>query len=138
MAKVPHDILSRKEQDYYEQELQSSLRKLHGEELLLPFLEHALTRSERIMLARRILIAKKLLSGTPTQQIERDLKVGQRTIEAVHRWLLAFPEYRRVIPKALKNRRGNALQFEQPYSLSWVRKKYPLHFLLINLILGEK
>lgn len=138
MAKVPVDTLSQTDLAETKNEFRSTLRILEREDILLPFLEHILTQSEQVMLARRIRIAKQLLKGASYGQIERKLHVGQKTIETVHRWLLAFPEYRRVIPKALEKKRGKALQFEQPYSLAWIRRKYPLHFLLINLILGEK
>lgn len=62
------------------------------------FLQDLLTQSEVIMIARRIQIARRLLSGESFPSIHKELRVGLNTIAAVARWLDRKPEvYRFVI-----------------------------------------
>lgn len=51
------------------------------------FLRDLLTPSERIMLGRRLMIARRLLRGDSTNKIAADLKVGRDTIWRVQKWL---------------------------------------------------
>ena len=100
-----------------------------------------LTSSERVMVARRIQAAKMLLLGHSRDQIRKELKIGQTTIENVHDWLTRhFPEYRRIIrevaAKIVKREKQN--EPVQVGSFRELRKKYPLHFLLFNLMLDDK
>lgn len=60
---------------------------VHGRDAMKLFLRDLLTPSERIMLGRRIMIARKLLSGSTHRQIEAEMKVGKDTVWRVQRWL---------------------------------------------------
>lgn len=51
------------------------------------FLKDLLNRQERIMLIRRLLVAKMLLDGYTYDEIQNKLKVGKGTIAKVSRWL---------------------------------------------------
>lgn len=97
------------------------------------FLRDLLTPSERIMLGRRIIIARMLLAGESYGAIGKRLKVGQATVSRVHRWLAdQFPGYEQAIKEMEKefDRRARKRVARQPFSYAWLKRKYPLHFLL--------
>lgn len=102
------------------------------------FLRDLLTESERIMLGRRILIARMLLAGCTHRYISDGMSVGMDTVSKVHAWLDdTLPGYEVAI-------RGMSREFDQRYwkskagqkelyatsALYRLKKKYPLHFLL--------
>lgn len=51
------------------------------------FLKDLLNRQERIMLIRRLFIAKLLLDGKTYREIQKELRVGSPTIARIDRWL---------------------------------------------------
>lgn len=61
---------------------------VRGRDSMKLFLRDLLTPSERIMLGRRIMIARKLLAGKTHREIEAEMKVGKDTVWRVQRWLL--------------------------------------------------
>jgi uncharacterized protein YerC len=98
------------------------------------FLEGLLTPSEQIMLGRRIWIARMLLAGSTYQEIGKKLKVGTTTIIKIERWLQGqLPDYEQVLQQyekeALVKKRRQVAR-ENPFSLTALKLKYPLHFLL--------
>lgn len=108
-----------------------------------PLFLDLLTESEWIMLARRILVAKRLIAGHVPYVIQRDLKVGQATVTSIDQLLKSrFEEYRKTLPslyeelyeKAREERRKRPIE---PTSFRWLRRKYPLHFLLFNMLLDD-
>jgi uncharacterized protein YerC len=108
------------------------------------FLEDLLTESEITMLARRLLIAKKLLAGEEIGSIARDLHVGSLTVRSIDTWLeQKFDAYRTVLPPLLqkeKPREGKTRRHRiplDPYSFRGMRKRYPSNFALLNCLLGE-
>ncbi|MCA9361535.1 hypothetical protein KC845_03175 [Candidatus Kaiserbacteria bacterium] len=100
------------------------------------FLKDLLTESERIMLGRRILIARALLSGSTYDQIVDEFKVGKDTVGKISRWLEdQMPGYEQVISKMDKEfkKRDEKIDLARnPLSLNALKKKYPLHFLLFS------
>ncbi len=102
------------------------------------FLRDLLTESERIMLGRRILIARMLLEGCTHRYIADGLKVGTDTVWRVDRWLDdQFPGYEKAIDglreeQSARYWRSKAGQREMyaTSALYRLKKKYPLHFLL--------
>ena len=56
--------------------LYTAAGSVQGRDAMKLFLRDLLTPSERIMLGRRILIAKQLLAGKPYEDIQKDLQVG--------------------------------------------------------------
>ena len=69
-----------------------------GRDAVKLFLKDLLTSSERIMLGRRIIIARMLLSGETYDGITKRLKVGHDTIFRVQRWLNdQMPGYEKAI-----------------------------------------
>ena len=105
------------------------------------FFKDLLSESESIMLSRRIMIAKCLLENMSYDEIKAKMKVGDGNIAKVHSWLTSgFGGYEKAIRefnKALDKRGVNKIPV-QPLSFEWLRKKYPLHFLLFNLFLDKK
>ncbi|TSC57094.1 MAG: TrpR-like protein YerC/YecD [Parcubacteria group bacterium Greene0416_79] len=107
------------------------------------FFKDLLSASESVMLARRIQIAKLLLSGWSYEAIESQIGAGPTTIASVHRWLHGgFGGYARAIPKLTKELQRQDKVAERrveesvPLSAAWMRKRYPLHYFLVNMLRG--
>jgi len=124
--------------------LWSSIAKLETREEVEIFFKDLLSESEALMLSRRIEIARRLLNGESYDSIARELKVGMDTINRVQRWLIAGSGgYKKAIEKISKETKRDFNGSEGgdagvPYSFDWIRRKYPLHFLLFNLISDSK
>ncbi len=121
--------------------LWTSIAGLQSRDEVKNFFKDLLSESEAIMLARRIQIAKMLLEGKKYEEIVNELHVGQDTVCKIQQWLTSgFGGYKKAIEsfeKALKSRRGKeGRNVAMPYSFVWLKKKYPLHFLLFNLMDG--
>ncbi|MFH1048156.1 MAG: YerC/YecD family TrpR-related protein [Patescibacteria group bacterium] len=120
--------------------LWTSIAQLETRDEVKQFLKDILSESEAIMLARRIEIAKRLLEGESYDNIANKLGVGKDTIGRVQEWLTSgFGGYEKAIggfDKALEKRFKNPKNINkpEPYSFDWLKRKYPLHFLLFNLI----
>lgn len=113
---------------------------MRGREATKLFLRDLLTPSERIMLGRRIIIARMLIAGTSYQEIAKRMRVGMATVGRVHRWLQdQLPGYEQAI-------KGMEQEFEKraekklyaTSALYRLKKKYPLHFLLFPVPKREK
>jgi len=90
--------LSEKEKIATLDTLYTAAASVSGREAVKLFLRDLLTPSERIMLGRRIIIARMILRGESYREIEERLKVGQATIGRVNRWLEdQFPGYEQAI-----------------------------------------
>lgn len=105
-----------------------------GRDATKAFLKELLTPSERIMLGRRIWIARLLLAGHTHAEIGEELEVGPNTIARVDKWLQKqMPGYRKAIAeleKEMKHRQDKIEIARDPFSFKALKKKYPLHFLL--------
>jgi uncharacterized protein YerC len=109
---------------------------VRGRSAMKLFLRDLLTESERIMLGRRIMIARKLIAGEPHRDIEAELGVGRDTIGRVQRWLWdQLPGYEQAIAELEKEfeKRNFKRQFATS-ALFRLKKKYPAHFLLFPLL----
>jgi len=97
------------------------------------FFKDLLTPSESLMITRRIAIAKMLLGGWNFDDIRKKLKVGYNTINIVNRLLYSgFGGYLNEIGKV-----ANKKEFRRRVpDIEWqrIKKKYPAHFLLFNII----
>lgn len=112
MSKVDYRRLPQGTRASLEASLLASFRTLlksgRGERFLRAFL----TRSEIVMLARRLDIARRLLQGQGIYRIREELKVGLDTIYAVSEWLEDHADdYRRLFPPPPKHR-GKASTIE--------------------------
>lgn len=121
--------------------LWTSIAVLESRDEVRNFFKDLLSESEAIMLSRRIMIAKYLLEGLTYDEIKARMKVGAGNIAKVHSWLISgFGGYEKAVKefnKALDKRGVNKIPV-RPLSFEWLRKKYPLHFLLFNLFLDKK
>jgi uncharacterized protein YerC len=95
------------------------------------FLRDLLTSSERIMLGRRIVIARRLLAGDSTRDIQAELRVGPGTLHNVRKWLEdQMPGYEDAVRALEKELGKRKVKTEQKRLLHNLKRKYPLHFLL--------
>lgn len=136
MGKISPLKLTEAQERKLKEDLFYDFQNLNSEGFLLEVLKHILTPSEIVMLARRMVVAKLLMQGLSFPAIQEKLGVGQNTVVAVDRWLSEFRDYRIAMPRMLEASRKKRPP-PAPYSFRWVRKKYPMHFLLFNLLLGD-
>jgi len=127
------DDLSLEDQAYTRTLLLSAATKAAEGKSTEQFLEGLLTPSEQIMLGRRVWIARLLLEGKSFAEIGARLEVSPVTIQQVEKQLLGeIPDYGETIKqnrrKADQERR-TLLIAENPFSLTALKQKYPLHFL---------
>lgn len=105
---------------------------LKGRAATKQFLKGLLTESERVMLGRRVLIARLLLSGETRRGICERLGSSQRTVASVKRWLSEeLPGYEEAI--VAMEEEFEKRDFKKQYATSTLfrlKKRYPLHFLL--------
>jgi TrpR-related protein YerC/YecD len=141
MPRVQPKSISQTERAGLLDELWTMIALLENRDEVKNFFKDLLSETEAVMLARRIRIAKLLLEGYNYDEICKRLKTSPLTIASVHRWLQSgFGGYEKSLPKLKQElaRREKVYQqkLEQgiPYSVEWLKKKYPLHFLLVNLI----
>lgn len=87
MGKVHHRRLKPGDRRKLEQELWHAIAAFCTVEEIKRFLDKLLTRSEKVMLGRRIQIAKMLLGDKSYEDIKRELGVGESTITSVYEWL---------------------------------------------------
>ena len=112
--------------------LYTAASSIQGRDAVKLFLKDLLTTSERIMLGRRLIIARKLIKGDTHEEIVKSLGVGFDTIMRVQKWLNdQMPGYEQAIEameKEFKKRKDKILYAKS--SMYRLKKKYPLHFLL--------
>lgn len=91
------------------------------------FLRDLLTPSERIMLGRRIIIARMLLQGVSYDEIGSRLRVGNSTIGRVHHWLNdQLPGYEQAIKGMEKEfTRRSRSKVSERVLFGWLKQKYP-------------
>ena len=120
--------------------LWTSIAELKTREEVKNFFKDLLSETEAVMLSRRIMIAKYLIEDKDYNEIAKLMSVSSVTIAKVHRWLASgFGGYETAIKKfnkAVMNRprQNHGQKIAEPYTFAWLKKKYPLHFLLFNII----
>ncbi len=138
MPRVQPKSLTKQELQEFFDEFLLMIAGLETREEVRNFFRDLLSETELLMLARRIRIAKLLLHGTTYQEIQERLHAGEGTIAAVHRWLQSgFDKYKESIPR-LERELEKKVAIKQKtratsYSFEWLKKRYPLHFLLFNI-----
>ena len=111
--------------------LYSAAGSLRGRSAMKLFLRDLLTESERVMLGRRIIIARLILSGKTYRDIRDTHGVGFTTIRKVEHWLTdELPGYEEAIKGMEHEFSKRTRRFEQRKILAGLKRKYPLHFLL--------
>jgi uncharacterized protein YerC len=132
MKKRSRDLTQDERMETYDA-LYTAAGTVRGRAAMKLFLRDLLTESERIMLGRRILIARALIDEETPAAIAARLSVGMDTVYRVQRWLEdQFPGFETAIAemKSGMAKRKNKIEHAVPFSFQWLKKKYPLHFLL--------
>ncbi len=143
MARFDYRKLDKKQRDELLREVAASVRKLESTEDTQRFLEQLLTPSEVAMVGRRWQAAKMLMEEKSYYEIRLKLGVGMSTIESVDKWLRrSIDDYPALVAVLRKDPKVKKKEFRRRYgsqfgSFNNIRRRYPLHFLLINLILGD-
>lgn len=136
-GKVRFNELSDFEKTKYLGEFYSMVSLLRSRDEVKIFFKDLLTLSEVVMVSRRIQAAKLLLEGKTYEEISQKLKMSTVTVNQVEKWLNnGFGGYKEIIRRY--NKKGATKVAEKipaaPFSLQHIKKKYPLHFLLLNLL----
>ena len=135
MAKIDFRTLSRGEQEKIGKELWGALESAEREGCLLDFLHELLTPSERVMLGRRIRIAKHLLTGASLKETSKSLGVGLSTVRDVDKWLRKHcKEYKKMFAPLCDAVQRDVSSGE---NMS-LKNRYPLVSLLFLLMMSDK
>ena len=114
--------------------LYTAASSVKGRSAVKLFLRDLLTESERIMLGRRIWIARLLIAGEKYDTIAKKLKLGYGTIYRVERWLQdqfsGYEEAIKGVNREFDKRALNAEIRDDPFSYAALKRRFPLHFLL--------
>ncbi|MFN3188002.1 MAG: Trp family transcriptional regulator [Candidatus Paceibacteria bacterium] len=133
MKRKPSD-LSPEDQAFTRKILFEAAKTAQNAKQLEKFLAGLLTPSEQIMLGRRIWISRMILENKRYDEISERLHVGAGTIAGVELWLRGLiPDYGEHIEREIKRTteaRRNQIAKINPFGLTALKKKYPLHFLL--------
>lgn len=105
------------------------------------FISDVLTESEKIMIGRRILIARELLIGRSYRDIVMEMGVGLDTVYKVRKWLGGrhkgierFVEnIRRSVKNVSKNRSG-FLDYYPTSGLAEIKRRYKGYYWLSNFL----
>ena len=126
------DELSEKERIATLDALYTAAGTVRGRTAMKLFLRDLLTESERVMLGRRIIIARLLLQNETSDSIRQRTGAAYNTIERIRRWLQdQIPGYGTAIA-AMEEEFGRR-DFKRKYAKSMLfrfKRRYPLHFLL--------
>lgn len=104
------------------------------------FINDILTESEKIMLGRRILIAKRLLERQSYLQIVKEIGVGFDTIFTVKRWLGGRHQgYKKVVEKfdriiRTKKPKSGFRDYYPTSGLAEIKRRYKSYYWLSNLL----
>lgn len=142
-GKVNHRALSKKEMTNLEHEFVGILERCKHKRDLVFFTQHILTKSERVMIGRRVRIAKRLLAGKTQDEIRAEMKVGLATIAWVDAWLSdAMPEYKQITRSNEHQPQSDHMRDMMEFHplLNHLRNKYPMYTPLINMMFdgGER
>ncbi len=111
--------------------LYTAAGSLKGRDAMKLFLRDLLTMSERIMLGRRLIIARKIIAGERYDDIQANMRVGVTTIAKVHRWLDdQMPGYEQALKGMEQEFKNRRIRHESRMIFTNLKRKYPLHFLL--------
>ena len=132
--KVKIQKLSKQERIETLDSLYTAAGTVRGRDAMKRFLRDLLTSSERVMLGRRIMIARRLLAGVSHRNIATEMKVGGDTVWKIARWLDdQIPGYEDAVKGLEKETQKRCTAHRRSVSqhpLAILKRKYPLHFLL--------
>lgn len=136
MPRTPTYALSKKERMAHLDLLWDSITELSSKKEIIRFFEDLLSDSEMTTLARRILVAKELLSGKGYDEIVKEHGVGKSTVARVQLWLAhGLNEAQKQYAKKRGRKKTDRPPYPiDPYSFEGLKKRYPLHFLLFRML----
>lgn len=146
MSRFNYRKLTDKQREQLLNGLTSVFTKLKTDTEIKSFLNQILTPSEQVMIARRLRIAAALMKGLSYLEIRQVIGAGLTTINKIDYWLReTLGEYKELAQTMQKlspakpdkkPRRSIKLDYRGDYlSFDSIRHRYPLDFLLINLLL---
>ena len=113
MAKVQPYNINREEKEKVIKEMFEIIERLTSKKEIIDFLLGLFTASEALMMARRMQVAKLILSGVSYTVIRKRLGVSSHTIQSVERWLYGSNEKnniwlrRRILGKSQDKNKNN-------------------------------
>jgi len=119
--------LSKKEQESLVLDLVNAMVQAQSVNDAALLLQDLLTKSEMKMLAKRLRIAKLLLSGMTYKQIEENLHVGHSTVAKIAAWLAERGDGFRKIIEKLPKKKDEEKWFERSEWDSF-KRRYSLYF----------
>lgn len=87
MSRFSANKLSYRNQEKLFRDFCRVIKRLRTETAIGDFFKDLLNRHERMMIVRRLLVAKMLLADKTYREIRTKLKVGSSTIARIERWL---------------------------------------------------
>ncbi len=95
-----------------------------------------LTRKEKMILGRRILIAQAILEGKTRYEISNHITLSPNTFTQIKQWLASeFPEYQSSYNvNTFKTPPPPRKTYAEPFTYQYIKQKYPGHFLLFSLV----
>ena len=136
MARMQPKKISVSEKNEILGDLWQLVSSLQSKKEVEKFFKDLLSDTEAIMLGRRLQIAKFLLQDKSYDFIKLKIGASHSTIAKVHRWLQGDSEYyKKSIPILQKKSENESRKHQkyEPFSFEWLRRRYPLHFLLFNM-----
>lgn len=145
MTRVKPSELRAGEEEALLKTLSQAIAQLQGEKEISLFLAQLLTRSEGIMIARRVRIATLLLAGESYEGIKMQTGAGATTISGVQKWIDAEGQQcSKEVMQSLEGKYEKSHKKEQGRGsptrdlFNDMRQRYPLQFLLFNLFIEHK
>ena len=138
--KIKSDELNQENRIRYIDALYAALEYAKVRNEVKSFINDLLTESEKIMLGRRLLIAKKLLEKRPHDQIVREMGVGLDTVYRVQRWLGGRHKgYQKIVEKIKKlapksKRTSKFLDYYPTSGLAEIRRRHKRYYWLSDLL----
>jgi TrpR-related protein YerC/YecD len=139
-GKVKYSQLSEFEKKKYLGEFYTMVSMLKNRDEVKEFFKDLMTLSEMVMISRRLQAAAMLLESFTYEEISKKMKMGVTTVGQVERWLNnGFGGYKKIIRRYKNGKFTESNKMPAtPFSLKHIRRKYPLHFLLLNLLDKQK
>ena len=107
---------------------------------LKSFVNDILTEGEKVMVGRRILIAKRLLTKQPYRKVVAEMGVGLDTVYRVKKWLGGRHKgYEKVVEEIKKavgsvKRRSDFKDYYPTSGLAEIRRRYKSYYWLSDLL----
>lgn len=139
MPKVSAYALPSDEREQLLNELETLFTSCRSASELCCLLRGLVSQDERVMLARRLRIAKELLARRPHVEIASELGVGLDTVNRVRRWLeRERSTYHLLVERArrqhVRKQKATIARQAPPFSWQNFRRRFPLEFWPLDLI----